>query len=192
MKLEISNEEIQQLLEIQETDFQKYISPIINLANRFAQGTRPKVVGQLSDLIKEFPGINFDEWVKWYQERNPLAIENAADKIYEMIKRFKIILEEIDIDVIRKWVSDLVLVKTFIGLRFQEAIIKKVASIKALDYKIADKEDEAKGIDRYIGNIPVSVKPITYKNKPELLDNINAQIIYYDKKKNNIEIEFNF
>jgi len=169
MKLEISNEEIQQLLEIQETDFQKYISPIINLANRFAQGTRPKVVGQLSDLIKEFPGINFDEWVKWYQERNPLAIENAADKIYEMIKRFKIILEEIDIDVIRKWVSDLVLVKTFIGLRFQEAIIKKFASIKALDYKIADKEDEAKGIDRYIGNIPVSIKPITYKTNQNYL-----------------------
>ncbi|MDH7605118.1 MAG: MjaI family restriction endonuclease [Melioribacter sp.] len=192
MKPEISNEEIQQLLEIQETDFQKYVSPIINLANRFAQGTRPKVVGKLSDLIKEFPRINFDEWFEWYQEKNLSAIENAANKIYEMIKKFKIIMEEIDIEVIRKWVGDLVLVKTFIGLRFQEAIIKKLALIKALDYKIADKEDEAKGIDGYVGNTPVSIKPITYKNKPELLDNINTHIIFYNKKKNTIEIEFNF
>jgi hypothetical protein len=36
------------------------------LANQNAQGTRPKVVGQMSELIKEFPGKDVAEWEEWY------------------------------------------------------------------------------------------------------------------------------
>ena len=34
-------------------DFPKYTTQLINLANQNAQGTRPKVVGQMSELITE-------------------------------------------------------------------------------------------------------------------------------------------
>ncbi len=44
-------------------NFPKYTTQLINLANQNAGGTRPKVVGQMSDLIQEFPGNTFPEWV---------------------------------------------------------------------------------------------------------------------------------
>jgi len=43
-------------------EFPKYSTQLMNLANQNAQGTRPRVVGQMSDLIQEFPGSTLDEW----------------------------------------------------------------------------------------------------------------------------------
>lgn len=192
MKLRISNKEIQQLLNVPEIEFPKYLSPIINLANRFAQGTRPKTVGQLSELINDFEGENVEEWYEWYKNKYPDAIKDATEKIYAMINNFKSVLENINKEQVEKWVVDLVIVKTFLGLRFQEAILKKVAEIKKVEYKLSNKEEESKGIDGYLGNMPVSIKPITYKTKSELIENIDVNFIFYKKNKNNIEIEFNF
>ena len=59
-------------------DFPKYTTQIINLANQNSGGTRPKVVGQMSELIKEFPGNNYLDWVNWYQKQMPNAIEDAC------------------------------------------------------------------------------------------------------------------
>ena len=42
----------------------------------------------MTELIKEFPGKSFEEWVKWYQERYPNAIDDAADKIISMVNNF--------------------------------------------------------------------------------------------------------
>lgn len=192
MKLRISNKEIQQLLNVPEIEFPKYLSPIINLANRFAQGTRPKTVGQLSELINDFEGENVEEWYEWYKNKYPDAIKDATEKIYAMINNFKSVLENINKEQVEKWVVDLVIVKTFLGLRFQEAILKKVAEIKKVEYKLSNKEEESQGIDGYLGNMPVSIKPITYKTKSELIENIDVKFIFYKKNKNNIEIEFNF
>lgn len=66
MKIKLTNEQIRETLEIPSPTFPKYVTQIINLANQNAQGTRPKVVGQLSDLIQEFPGKTIDEWEQWY------------------------------------------------------------------------------------------------------------------------------
>lgn len=192
MIIKINNEEIRNLLDIPENEFPKYAASIINLANQFAQGTRPKVVGQLSDLIQEFQGSNLEEWKNWYLNKYPDAIKNATDKIYEMIQKFKQALTNIDRNIIEVWVNDLVIVKTFIGLRFQEAILKKVAEIKKVNYRLSTSEEESIGIDGFIGNIPVSIKPLSYKNKQQLSEDIKAKFIYYEKRKNNIVIEFNF
>lgn len=56
--IKISNTEILSLLDAEASDFPKYATQILNLANQNAQGTRPSVVGQMSDLIQEFPGLN--------------------------------------------------------------------------------------------------------------------------------------
>jgi hypothetical protein len=55
---------------------------------------------------------------------------------------------------------------------------------------LAAAEDESKGIDGFIGNIPVSIKPVTYKTKLGLNEVIDVPIIFYDKKKSEIVIEF--
>jgi len=102
----------------------------MNLANQNAQGTRPNVVGQMSDLIQEFPGNTYNEWVKWYIEKMPEAIDRATLKISAMVENLKSAIQFIHEDLIREWVKDLVLTKTFIGLRFQESILKKISNIR--------------------------------------------------------------
>ena len=51
-KLKMRNEEITQLLDADVVSFPKYATQLINLANQNAQGTRPEVVGQMSELIQ--------------------------------------------------------------------------------------------------------------------------------------------
>ena len=192
MKIKIPNAEVQHLLTEKEISFPKYTTQLMNLANSNAQGTRPKIVGQMSDLIQEFDGKTFEEWATWYQERYPHAIEKATDKVFEMVESFKKSIELIDKKLISEWVEDLVLKKTFAGLNFQEAILKKVAESKKTTYKFSTKEEESKGIDGYINTLPVSIKPITYKTQNHLLENINVNMIFYNKKKDGLTIEFDF
>jgi hypothetical protein len=99
-------------------------------------------------------------------------------------------IDKIDRDMVEKWVRDLVVVKTFMGLRFQEAILKKAAEIIGADFKLSDFEEESKGIDGYIGNILVPIKPDTYKVKAALAEDITVKIIYYKKIKNGIEVNY--
>jgi len=172
--------------------FPKYTTQLINLANQNAQGTRPKVVGQMSELIQEFPGKNYGEWVEWYKKERPTAIEHATDKIYDMMRKLQSAIGLINKDLVGMWVEDLVLTKTYVGLRFQEGILKKIARLKDQPYRLANPEEESTGIDGFIGETPVSIKPITYKTKSMLSEQIDAEIIYYDKVKDGIKVDYEF
>lgn len=99
-------------------------------------------------------------------------------------------MSKIDQKLVGQWVKDLVIVKTFVGLRFQEAILRKIADKKSEKYRLATPEEESKGIDGFIGKTSVSIKPATYKSKRALGEKIETEIIYYTKKKDGIEIEF--
>ncbi|HQO99239.1 MAG TPA: MjaI family restriction endonuclease [Caldisericia bacterium] len=190
MKVKISVEEIRKYLDIETPEFPKYVAPLINLANQYAQGTRPRVVGQMSELIKEFEGKTLSDWEKWYLEKKPDAIKDATEKILQKLKELRNSLDRIDKEMVEKWVSDLVIVKTFAGLRFQEAILKKGSEIKGTNYRLAEPEEESKGVDGYIGNIPVSIKPHTYKVKVALPEHIDIKIIYYRKIDDGIEVDY--
>lgn len=151
---------------------------------------RPKIVGQMSELIQEFEGKTLAQWEKWYLEKKPEAIRNATEKILEMLKNLRNTINKIDRPLVEEWVRDLVIVKTFIGLRFQEAILKKGAEIKGTHYRLSEPDEESKGIDGYIGNIPVSIKPQTYDVKASLPDHIDLEIIYYRKIDGEIEVDY--
>jgi polyribonucleotide nucleotidyltransferase len=189
-KIKLKNKELEIMISGKEPSFPKYSTQILNLANQNAQGTRPKIVGQMSDLIQEFQGKKLKEWEIWYRNKNPDSIELATDKVYEMIKNLKDSINKIDRDMAREWVTDLVIVKTFAGLKFQEAILKKISEILNTTYRLAIPEEESRGIDGYIGDRPVSIKPFSYKVKMSLPEKIEYDIIYYEKKKDGIVIEF--
>jgi len=106
-----------------------------------------------------------------------------------MVNNFREAIEKIDDNLIEEWVKDLLIIKTFIGLKFQEAILKKVSQILSEDYKLATPSDEARGIDGYIGETPVSIKPDTYKVKRALNETIDVKFIYYKKSKDGISID---
>ncbi len=188
MEFKIKVDEIRALMEIEAPYFPKYATQILNLANQNAQATRPKVVGQMSELIKEFTGRTLEEWEKWYLERYPDSIENATKKVLDMIENFKDAMNQIDKDIIRQWVRDLVIVKTFIGLRFQEAVLKKIANKFNLEYRLSNPEEESKGIDGYAGEFPISLKPSTYTSKKMLSEKLEGYVIFYEKQKDGLKI----
>lgn len=144
----------------------------------------------MSELIQEFEGKTLTEWEKWYLERNPEAIRNATERILQMLKNLKNTINKIDQSTVEQWVKDLVIVKTFIGLRFQEAILKRGAEIRGTDYRLSEPDEEAKGIDGYVGDIPVSIKPHTYETKAALPEHIETKIIFYKKVKDGIEVDY--
>src|SRR5690606_11917114 len=97
---------------------------------------------------------------------------------------------QIDREMVERWVKDLVIIKTFVGLKFQEAILKKVAQFFETTYRLAEPAEEAAGIDGFIGDKPVSIKPSSYEIKKSLSEIIEAPILFYEKGKDGIKITF--
>ena len=131
MNFNIKNEELESLNESENAVFPKHTSQLINWANQNAQGTRPKVVGQLSDLFPEYQeqseNVTVEDWKEWYLERYPNAIENATAKIYTQVQNLKEAIQLIDRDMVQRWVEDLVITKTYNGMYVQKAILAKLA-----------------------------------------------------------------
>ena len=189
MKIKLKNAEIQEYVNAPSSEFPKYTTQLMNVANQNSQATRPRHVGQLSELIQEFPGQTFEEWVTWYQEQYPDAIDAATNKIMSMVENFSEAVQKIDPAMIKSWVEDLVLVKTFAGLRFQEAILRKLSEIKGCDYRLAEPHEESQGIDGFVGEEAYSIKPNTYDAMPTLAESIEVKIIFYEKKSDGVRFE---
>lgn len=190
MRKKIYNSEIESLSDAPSYEFPKYTTQIVNLVNSNAQGTRPCVVGQMSELIQEFDGKTLNEWIEWYTAKQPNAISAATDKIYSKFLEMKEAVNVIDKELIGEWVKDLVFTKTYCGLKFQSAIIAFIANELGKEWRLANVEEEAKGIDGYIGEKPLQIKSITYKMENRLAEVIDIPIIYYDKKKDGIIVEY--
>ena len=189
-RIKIKNSEIAELLDIEILSFPKYVTQIINLANQNAQGTRPKVVGQMSELVSKSKSQNVQDWEEWYAANFPDSINKATDKIWNMIRQLKDAIEKIDEEMVKTWAKDLVIAKTYIGMCFQKAILMKVAEYKKTNYRFSSKQEESQGIDGWISDVPVSIKADTYKTKLGISEIIICKMIYYSKKKDGILVEF--
>lgn len=193
MNYTLKNENIESYNESESYTFPKYTSQLINWANQNAQGTRPVVVGQMSELFPEFMSsdseMTIDGWRAWYIERYPDAFEKATDKIYAQVQNLRNAIPLIDRDMVKHWVEDLVIHKTFNGLYVQKAILASLAERTGDTYRLATPEEESKGIDGFVGNIPYSIKPDTYKTMGRLSEIINVKMIYYTKTKTGLKIE---
>lgn len=140
-------------------------------------------------MIVKCPHKEYHKWKEWYLQQQPKAIDDASKKIFSMVEELKKAINQIDEKMIKKWVEDLVIDKTFIGLKFQEGILKRVAKLKKMSYRLANPHEESRGVDGFIDNIPISIKPITYKAKNILNERIEVRIIYYEKKKDGVAID---
>lgn len=193
MNYTLKNKDIEFYNESESYTFPKYTSQLINWANQNAQGTRPVVVGQMSELFPEFMAsaseMTIDGWREWYIKKYPNAFDNATDKIYAQVQNLRDAIPLIDRDMVRHWVEDLVIYKTFNGLYVQKAILASLAEKTGDTYRLATPEEESKGIDGFVGNIPYSIKPDTYKTMGRLSEVINVKMIYYTKTKDGLRIE---
>lgn len=193
MKYKIKNDQIAYYNEINPYQFPKYTSQLINWANQNAQGTRPKVVGQMSDIFPQFisesDDISVNSWKEWYMHNYPDAINTATNKIFDQIQNLKKAIPLIDKEMVKRWVEDLVFFKTYNGLYVQKAILAFLAEKKEQSYALANAEDESKGIDGYVGDVPYSIKSISYKTMKRLSESIDVKMIYYEKTKSGLKIE---
>ena len=163
-------------------EFPKYTTQIINIANQNAQGTRPEVVGQMSELINKCPEKNFKAWKEWYLQNHPDAIKRATHKVKAMVENMKEAIRLIDDKMVEDWIEDLVITKTAEGLIIQEIILEYIAEKKKEKWRLANPYEESQNIDGYIGEIPVSIKPVTYlAKKSSVREAIFVDMIYYDK-----------
>ena len=193
MKFTIKNEEISKINGVESAKFPKYTSQLINWANQNAQGTRPKVVGQLSELFPQFQriikAVSLSAWKEWYLYRHPDAIETATEKIYSQVENLKKAIVLIDKDMVRRWVEDLVIVKTYNGLYVQQVILASLAAKLGEPWRLSSPEEESKGIDGFVGTTPYSIKPTTYKTMDRLSETIDVKMIYYSKTTTGLSIE---
>ncbi len=193
MNYTIKNEDIEAYNGSDSFPFPKYTSQLINLANQNAQGTRPAVVGQMSDLFQEFRESQEEKsiagWRRWYTQRYPDAFFNATEKIWTQINNLQNAIFFIDKDMVEKWVEDLVIYKTFNGLYVQKAILAFLAKKNGTAYRLATPLEESQGIDGYVGDVPYSVKPDTYRTMERLSETIDVKKIFYTKTKVGLKIE---
>ena len=193
MKYTLRNELIEDFNGSESFSFPKYTSQLINWANQNAQGTRPSVVGQMSELFPEFMASDaettIDNWYDWYVKRYPDAFEKATDKIYAQVQNLRDAITLIDREMVKHWIEDLVITKTFNGMYVQKAILTFLAERKRTTYRLATPQEESVGIDGYVGDVPYSIKPDSYKTMNRLSETIAVKMIYYTKNKTGLKIE---
>lgn len=193
MEYKIKNELIESYNENRSAVFPKYTSQLINWANQNAQGTRPASVGQMSELFPEFMNsdseMTAEAWRDWYMEKYPDSMDRAADKIYMQIENLRNAIQLIDRPMVKQWVDDLIVNKTFNGLYVQKAILASLAEKTGNSYRLATPEEESRGIDGFVGETAYSIKPDSYKTMERLSETIDVKMIYYTKTKTGLKYE---
>ena len=187
----ISNQEIQRLVAPNSPEFPKYVTQLLNLVNNNARGTRPEVVGQMTDLLAKSGARTVAEWRSYYDKKMPNGIATATDKIKRKLVEMKKVMASITDDMVKDWVEDLVYTKTFTGLRVQDVILSYLAQqMGDVEYRVATAEEESQGIDGWINDRPIQVKPSTHKAAmARSLEVIEVPIVYYEKK-DRLSIEY--
>jgi len=116
-------------------DAPKYTTYLLNPAINLSQSNRPKVVGQMSDIIEEFreghPDGTFEDWVEFYfkEYNGQKRLEESAEKAYPMVEKMRDAFEQIDEEMTRRYIRDLVLFKTYEGFDIQETILRKLGEM---------------------------------------------------------------
>lgn len=191
--MKLSKEKIYALNKRSKPTFPTYTYDVLNLGNRYAKATIPAKVGQMSELfpsfLRESDSKTLDAWKEWYQERYPNAIDTATDEAYAKIQRMVAVYNAIDKDLVRTFIENLVISNTYYGLYYQQAILAFLASKNNTDYRLATPEEEAQGIDGFVGEKAYSVKSITYKNMVHIHDDIPVTMIYYTETDDGLDFE---
>lgn len=182
-------------------EFATHVRPLLNEANDTAQSTRPENVGQVSDMFDRDEFQSIEQWREWYLNSNherdelkdPLSgktgedlIEEATDSTWEKIQEYRRVLEEIERETVKRWIEELVLIKTPEGLTHEGEVLEHLADEYDMELTDSSADEESQGIDGYLGEKPVSVKSAEYatNSRREEIEDIDHPIILYSVGQN--------
>jgi hypothetical protein len=139
--------------------------PILNIATQNSKATWPKVVGSVKEFFTEFHALNqgksVDDWEKFYYESKDglNKIQAATDKLFAYLNKMPLDHNVFTRNVAEDYILDLVINKTHYGMSGEYYAVLAAAKHFELDYRFSTAEEETQGIDAWIGNKPVQVKP---------------------------------
>jgi uncharacterized protein YukE len=171
-------------------DFPEFTGELIQLANRKANGTQRKIMGKTAEMIERFGGKSYEEWRDWYETERPGAVDQATDKIFDTVKKMARAMEKLDRELVRKWVLESVLKKTYAASRIQEVVLKKIACIKKDSCRLSDEAEQDAGIDGFIGNRAYRIRPVSHYFKPPVEPPADCETVYFEKGKDGLKVYY--
>lgn len=174
----------------------RYYSNFLNTVNKDAHSTRPETVGKLATEI--FPNYvesatdhSPDDWKKYYQGKYSKQYNEGLNKFRKKFEEEKSAINQITEQDLVDYYDDLMFHKTFVGLYAEKEILKDIAAKKKAVFRKSTADEESRGIDGFIDNIPYSVKPETYRSaavsNTEIID---AKMVYYTQNKTTKNIDY--
>ena len=185
-------------------DFPLYTTFIINQASQTAQATRPKQVGQLSELFPEYeeearknnqtPSV--EGWKEFHNQKVPNALQNSFTRLKQMFENFKEAIHKIDDKMIITWLEDLLYEKTFYGLSVENIIREFLRKKHKINSRKATVKEESQNIDFLIMDneknkeYKYQIKPISLKGTTYHLVDSSINIVWYKREGESLHIEF--
>ena len=163
------------------------IESLFNKPLNDSGANQKRVIGDMSVSIDEFSKLSevlkykntreiLDKWEEFYTNKYPNGIKNATKILYEYFAEIQsepFILSRIEIPnklkktwykMCEAYVKRLALIQTPFGLLIEKMILTNLSNYLGINY-IKDFNEEAKGIDARIDNIPITVKPDSYRGE---------------------------
>jgi hypothetical protein len=156
------NVSIRKILKKKDIGYPTYYYGLINTANKTTGATRSCNVGKMHSLIKELNPKSLPDWKRKHSKLYPDAFSIVRGKILSYLSSIGIqdsVIQEEYSFYVDEFINNLLFEQTYSGLKIQEIIIRKVSSMMRKSYHWSAGSDDSKGIDGYIGDIPVSIKP---------------------------------
>lgn len=171
-------------------DFPLYSKPILNIATQNSKATHKNVVGSMKEQWMEFlatRGRSVDEWEAWYMANGgQLKIAAATDKLYAMLQKMPIDHALFTRNLALAYILDLVINKTHYGMSGEYHAVLAAAAHFAKEHRFSTAEEESQGIDAWIGDRPVQVKPhdsVKMHHVRNHADTDKTLVITYEAKK---------
>ncbi|MBR4052460.1 MAG: MjaI family restriction endonuclease [Alistipes sp.] len=191
----------------QDTHIKKYQSEILNLVNKHGRGNDAKIVGMVSQVIKDYRANtdepSLDGWKQYHQGLADIrGIDAGVESNWIKFQEMKNAIDLIDKDTIQYWLENLVYNKTFAGLQAQDIVLNDIANRLTKEkgdeysYRNGDSDDEKAQIDGYIiapdnKVCGLQVKSDTYKSHNTIEGIAPVQYVYYNLNANELTYTFN-
>jgi hypothetical protein len=187
--IKLNNEAYQGISQPYRRSWPKYSTQLMNLANQNCKGTNPKNVGSIKEIWTEFRTTNADptlqNWVDFYNNKmGESVLDQAGKNIHAMINKMGI--KTIDQAMCIDYAKEIVYNKTHMGMAGEEMAVMAAAKYYEMPYRFSTPEEESKGIDAWIGDKPVQVKPHDSAFKAHVHNHADKDktlvVTYADKK----------